>query len=111
MTEARRGAFISAYGLPERVAIETLAVSPLNKDHLFAGTSAGLYESQTGGFTGSGLRTKRLADTFFLSCFWMIPVTGSWQPKRHLPGFSYSKDAGQSWDKIRFRGLNRPSTA
>ena len=39
----------SAYGLPDRVMIHSLAISPTDNDHFFAGTSAGLFESTSGG--------------------------------------------------------------
>ncbi|HSW38640.1 MAG TPA: hypothetical protein VLL97_04025, partial [Acidobacteriota bacterium] len=40
---------LSAYGLPERVVIEAIAVSPADMKKMFAGTSAGLFESADGG--------------------------------------------------------------
>jgi len=40
---------ISAFGLPDRVPIESLGISPSDKNHLLAGTAVGLFESRNGG--------------------------------------------------------------
>ncbi len=93
---------ISAYGLPERVAIETLAVSPLNKDHLFAGTSAGLYESQTGGVYWKRIADEKIGGHILSILFLDDSGNRILAAEKTSSGLSYSKDAGQSWDKIRF---------
>ena len=48
---------LSVSGLPERVMIHALAVSPSDKERLLAATSVGLYESNNG-----GVHWKRLGD-------------------------------------------------
>ncbi len=40
---------VSAAGLPDRAVIESVAVSPSDSNHLFAGTPVGLFESLNGG--------------------------------------------------------------
>jgi len=91
---------ISAYGLPERVAIETLAVSPLNKDHLFAGTSAGLYESRSGGVYWNRIADEKIGGHVLSILFLDDSGNRILAAERTSAGLSYSKDAGQSWDKI-----------
>ncbi len=93
---------ISAYGLPERVAIETLAVSPLNKDHLYAGTSAGLYESRSGGVYWSRIADEKIAGHVLSILFLDDSGNRILAAEKTSGGLSYSRDAGQSWDRISY---------
>jgi photosystem II stability/assembly factor-like uncharacterized protein len=91
---------ISAYGLPERVAIETLAVSPLNKEHLFAGTSVGLFESRNGGVYWNRVADRGVGGHILSILFLDNSGNRILAAEKVSGGLSYSKDAGQSWDRI-----------
>jgi len=90
----------SAYGLPERVMINSIAVSPADADRFFMGTSAGFFESTSGGvyWEQSGGRDMKtgIADILFLGR----------DGKRILAadqtsgGIFLSEDGGAAWGKI-----------
>jgi photosystem II stability/assembly factor-like uncharacterized protein len=89
---------ISAYGLPSRTVIESIALSPLDKDHLFAGTPVGLYESRNGGIhwrmAGDGQLGMHIPSVLFLEGSRMVAAdadTGS---------VFYSQDEGESWVRM-----------
>ncbi len=91
---------ISAYGLPERVFIGALAVSPANKEHLFAGTSIGLYESLNG-----GIHWKRVEDSRMgveISSVLFLDPSGNHvlAADKAFGGVFYSQDGGEKWDRI-----------
>ena len=90
----------SAYGLPERVMINSMVVSPANTDRFLVGTSAGLFESTSGGVYweqagGRDMKTG-IADILFLDG----------DGKRILAadqtsgGLFLSEDGGAVWKKI-----------
>jgi photosystem II stability/assembly factor-like uncharacterized protein len=91
---------ISAYGLPNRTVIESIAVSPSDKDHLFAGTRVGLYESKNGGIhwrmAGNGQLGMHIPSVLFLD------ESGSRiaAADANAGGIFYSKDGGENWEKI-----------
>ena len=91
---------ISSYGLPGRTPIGSIAVSPLDKEHLFAGTSVGLYESTNGGVywrqVGGGRMGMKIPSVVFLdnSGKRILAANGN------SGGVFYSKDGGQNWDQI-----------
>ncbi len=91
---------ISAYGLPDRVFIDTIAVSPSDKDHLFAGTSVGLYESSNGGIHWKNANDRRLKVE--ISSIVFLDKSG----KRLLAadktagGVFYSQNGGEGWTKL-----------
>jgi hypothetical protein len=91
---------ISSYGLPARTLIKSIAVSPSNKDHLFAGTSVGLYESKNGGIhwrmAGEGQLGVHIPAVAFLDDSGIRIVAAD----ADSGGVFYSRDAGQSWEKI-----------
>ena len=90
----------SAHGLPERVMINSLSVSPTDKDHFLAGTSVGLFKSLSGGVyweqTGGRDMKTGISDILFLDN----------RAKRILVadqmtgGVFLSEDGGGVWKKI-----------
>ena len=90
----------SAHGLPERVMINSLAVSPTDKDHFLAGTSVGLFKSSSGGVyweqTGGRDMKTGISDILFLDD----------SAKRILAadqisgGVFLSEDGGEVWKKV-----------
>ena len=91
---------ISVQGLPERVTINSLVVSPVNKEHFFAGASSGLFESTNSGVTwemadGGSVKTG-ISDILFLDD----------EGKRVLAtdqvagGLFLSVDGGTTWKRI-----------
>jgi photosystem II stability/assembly factor-like uncharacterized protein len=91
---------ISAYGLPERVAIENLAVSPLNKENLLAGTSVGLYESRSGGVYWNRIPDPKINGHILAILFLDDSGSRILAAEKTPGGLAYSKDAGESWDRI-----------
>jgi photosystem II stability/assembly factor-like uncharacterized protein len=91
---------VSSYGMPERVTIHGVAVSPLDGDQLFAATSAGLFESKDG-----GIGWRRAGDgSIGLDIPSVIFPDGSGLRIAALEGDSgtvfYSKDKGKNWEKL-----------
>jgi photosystem II stability/assembly factor-like uncharacterized protein len=91
---------ISAYGLPERIMIESIAIAPSGKDHLFAGTAAGLYESKNGGIhwrqaedpgMGVSVSTVLFLDGAGLRILAADKASG---------GVFYSQNGGANWEKV-----------
>lgn len=99
---------ISAAGLPARVTIRMLAVSPEENKHLFAATAAGLYESLNGGVhwkkTGKTGLSMDVSSIMFLG--------GSGQEilaaDKTSGGVFLSKDGGQDWSKVFSPGHDSP---
>ena len=91
---------ISAYGLPQRASIESLAVSPSNKEHLFAGTSAGLFESKNGGIHWQQAGDGRLGVAISSVVFPDESGNTILAADKTEGGLFYSRTAGLSWEKI-----------
>lgn len=91
---------ISAHGLPPRAFIESIAVSPSDKEHLFAGTSAGLFESRNGGVhwqkAGDGRMGVAIASVIFLDESGENILAAD----KTAGGLFYSNSGGSSWNKI-----------
>jgi photosystem II stability/assembly factor-like uncharacterized protein len=91
---------ISSYGLPNRTVIQSIGVSPTNKDQLFAATPVGLYESTNGGIhwrlAGNGNMGVSIPSVVFLGSSGRNIVAANGK----LGGVFYSRDAGQTWDTI-----------
>lgn len=91
---------VSAYGLPSRTVIESIALSPSDKDHLFAGTPVGLYESRNGGLhwrmAGEGQLGMHIRSVLFLEGSGERIVAAD----AGTGGVFYSKDGGENWEKI-----------
>jgi photosystem II stability/assembly factor-like uncharacterized protein len=91
---------ISVYGLPDRVFIKTIAVSPSDKDHLLAGTSVGLYESRDGGIYWKRSNDRNLRVE--ISSIVFLDASG----KRLLAadkaagGIYFSQNGGENWSKL-----------
>jgi hypothetical protein len=100
---------ISSYGLPNRTVIQSIAVSPSNKDQIFAGTSVGLYESTNGGIhwkpVGNGKMGVRIPSVIFLDDTGKNVVAADGKSG----GVFYSKDAGQNWNTLT-REYGSPTT-
>ncbi|MBN1568395.1 MAG: hypothetical protein JXA73_11165 [Acidobacteria bacterium] len=91
---------ISAYGLPERVVIQALAVSPFDKEHLLAGTSVGLFESKSGGVYWKRIEDNRMGGNI-LSILFLDESGGRIiAAEKASKEISYSGDGGQSWNRI-----------
>ena len=90
----------SAYGLPERVMINSLVVSPSDKDHFLAGTSAGLFESTSGGVyweqAGDGNMKTGIADILFLDGDGKRILAAD----QTTGGIFLSENGGAAWEKI-----------
>ncbi len=91
---------ISAYGLPDRSIIASIAVSPSDKTHLFAGTSVGLFESLDGGIhwrrAGDGRLSVSVASVLFLDDSGNRILAAD----KTMGGLFYSLDGGATWDRI-----------
>jgi photosystem II stability/assembly factor-like uncharacterized protein len=91
---------ISSRGLPERVAIDAIAVSPSDKELFFAGTSAGLFVSKNGGVDWRKAKDGKLGAS--ISAVIFLDDSG----KRILAGDKtsggvfYSKDGGETWERF-----------
>ncbi len=91
---------ISVHGLPDRVFIESLAVSPSNKDHLFAATSIGLFESKNGGIHWKRVDDRRLGVEISSLVFLDKAGRRLLAADKSAGGVFYSQDGGESWDKL-----------
>jgi photosystem II stability/assembly factor-like uncharacterized protein len=91
---------ISAYGLPERVVIETLAVSPFDKEHLLAGTSVGMFESRNGGIHWNRIEDNRMGGHVLSILFLDNSGMRILAAEKTSRGLSYSNDGGRSWDRL-----------
>jgi len=91
---------LSVSGLPDRVAIRTLAVDPSDKERLMAGTSVGLYESVNGGIhwkrAGNGHMGVDIAAVLFMDDSGKTVLAAD----KVSGGVFYSTDGGLSWDKF-----------
>jgi photosystem II stability/assembly factor-like uncharacterized protein len=90
----------SAYGLPERVMINFIVVSPADKERFFAGTSVGLFESSNGGVywkpAGGGNMRTGIADMLFLDGHGKRVLAAD----QVAGGLFLSEDGGVTWEKI-----------
>jgi photosystem II stability/assembly factor-like uncharacterized protein len=100
---------ISAYGLPNRVRIESVAVSPADKDHLFAGTSVGLFESTNGGVHWRRAGNAQMIGNIPSVVFGDDSGENILAADRSSGGIFLSKDGGRSWDKLSMDSAS-PST-
>jgi photosystem II stability/assembly factor-like uncharacterized protein len=91
---------ISAYGLPDRITIETIAISPSNPEHLFAGTSGGLFESKNGGvywnMMSDGRMGIRISSVIFLDDSGNRILAAD----NASGGVFYSQNGGETWEKL-----------
>jgi photosystem II stability/assembly factor-like uncharacterized protein len=91
---------ISAYGLPARATIDSIAVSPSSKERLLAGTSAGLFESTNGGIhwrkAGDGRLGVAISSVIFPDKSGDFILAAD----KTFGGLFYSQDAGLAWEKI-----------
>jgi ligand-binding sensor domain-containing protein len=101
---------ISSYGLPNRVPIESIAISPIEKDHLFAGTSVGLFESSNAGVhwtrAGNAQMVGNISSVVFLDNSGESILAAD----ADSGGVFLSKDGGQNWDKLSMEFAS-PSTS
>jgi len=91
---------LSAAGLPARITIRMLAVSPGNNKHLFAATSAGLLESVNGGVYWR--RTGKVGLGMDIASILFMNDTGRsiLAADKTSGGVFYSADSGQNWVKL-----------
>ena len=90
----------SVQGLPERVMINSITISPTDKDRFFAGTSAGLFESTSGGvyWKQAGNRNMKtgIADMLFLDGAGKRILAAD----QTAGGLFLSEDGGEAWERI-----------
>jgi len=90
----------SLHGLPERVMINSLVVSPADKDRFFAGTSIGLFESTSSGAyweqAGSRYMKTGIADILFLDDGGKRILAAD----QDSGGVFMSEDGGAVWEKV-----------
>jgi len=91
---------ISAKGLPDRVTIYSIAVSPANQERFFAGTSAGLFESVNGGIAWHRSDTGNIGADISSVLFLDADGQRILAADRSFGGVFYSGDGGVHWDKI-----------
>jgi photosystem II stability/assembly factor-like uncharacterized protein len=80
--------------------INSLVISPIDKDHFFAGTSAGIFESKSGGVyweqTGGRDMKTGIADILFLDGDGKRLLAAD----QTTGGVFLSEDGGAKWEKI-----------
>ena len=90
----------SLHGLPERVMINSIVVSPADKDRFFVGTSVGLFESTSAGayweHAGSRYMKTGIADILFLDGGGKRILAAD----QTAGGIFLSEDGGTVWEKI-----------
>ncbi len=91
---------VSAWGLPHRTTIESLAISPVDKDLLFAGTAVGLYESRNGGIHWRRIEDDRMAGAVGSVMFLDDSGKRLLSAAKSAGGLFYSKDGGLNWVMI-----------
>jgi photosystem II stability/assembly factor-like uncharacterized protein len=91
---------ISAYGLPDHAAIEAIAISPGNSEHLVAGTSGGLFESKNGGVHWSPIRDNGLGISISSVLFLDDSGNHILAANKSSGGVFYSKNGGEIWEKL-----------
>jgi len=91
---------ISAYGLPDRVMITALAVSPSDKNHFFAGTAIGLFESQNGGIHWKRSEDRRLGVEISSLVFLDKAGRRLLAADKTAGGVFYSQNGGGTWNKL-----------
>jgi photosystem II stability/assembly factor-like uncharacterized protein len=91
---------ISAYGLPDRAAIDAIAISPANNEHLLAGTTVGLYESRNGGVHWSRIEDHGMAGHILSILFLDDSGRRILVAEKTSNGLFYSNDGGRSWGRI-----------
>lgn len=95
-------------GLPYRATVNCVAVSPADKNTLFAGTSAGLYVSRDGSFTwknaGDSLIIADVSAVLFLSGSGREIIAAD----SSFGGVFFSSDGGLKWKKLVSPGYESP---
>ena len=90
----------SAYGLPERVTINSIVVSPTDNDRFLAGTSVGLFESKSGGVyweqIGNRYMKTGISDILFLDGEGNRILAAD----QTSGGIFMTVDGGAVWEKI-----------
>jgi len=98
----------SLQGLPERVMINAIVVSPSDKDRFLVGTSAGIFESTSGGDfwkqAGDRYMKTGIADIIFLDRAGKHILAAD----QTAGGLFLSDDGGASWKKIFDPGFASP---
>jgi photosystem II stability/assembly factor-like uncharacterized protein len=91
---------LSADGLPDRTAIEAIAISPANPERLFAGTSGGLFESTDGGVYWSPMNDGRMG--IGISSVVFLDDSGDriMAADKTSGGVFYSQNGGDAWEKF-----------
>lgn len=99
---------ISSYGLPNRAMIRMVAISPSNKDNLFAATSSGLYKSENGGVHWKRVNDGRLG--LDVSSIVFLGDTGERvvSADGSSGGIYYSRDGGETWEKVSSEEYDSP---
>jgi photosystem II stability/assembly factor-like uncharacterized protein len=93
---------VSTFGLPDRVNIATLEISPGDSNHFYAGTTAGLFESRNGGIHWTKADNGRMGMDVPAVIFLDEKGFRVLAADRSAGGFLYSQDGGLNWTKIAF---------
>ena len=90
----------SSRGIPDHTIVECLVEDPGEENHLFAGTSAGLYESRDRGNTWERARDLRLGVD--ISAVIFLDSTGKRivAADNTFGGVLLSADGGGHWEKV-----------
>jgi hypothetical protein len=91
---------ISAYGLPDHIQINDIAVSPANPEHFFAGTSGGLFESKNGGVGWRRMRDGRMGISISSVVFPDDSGARILAADKTSGGVFYSRNGGETWEKF-----------
>ena len=89
---------VSAWGLPARTTMEALAISPVDKEHLLAATSVGLFESRNGGIHWRRVEDNRMGGAVGSVLFLDDSGKRILAANKSTGGIFYSEDSGQNWD-------------
>jgi hypothetical protein len=98
----------SAYGLPDKAVVESLAVSPADPNHVLAGTARGLFRSTNAGDRWDKVPDGRLAVDVPSVVF--LGPTGDTilAADNSLGGVFLSSDAGATWTRIESAEFSSP---
>ncbi len=90
----------SSAGIPDYTIVECLVASPVDENHILAGTTAGLYESKNGGRTWVGMADGRLGGDFPAVIYLDAGGTRILAADNTSGGVFLSRDSGASWEKV-----------
>ncbi len=99
---------IVSAGIPPRVDVECIALSPSEKGRMFAGTSTGLYETVDGGARWLKAREDRLAVEIASVIFLDFSGKRVLAADSTFGGMFLTEDGGATWSRIEAPGYVSP---